>query len=172
MILAALIGFALAQTCTSGTQIATFNLCLKNQLTSPSGAIGPVTVDASCASVKDDQPTFYSCLCSRWTNAVGCYNQNCPQDVTLSSAVQSQKQFCDAAAANPQPIGPSGPVGNLPPLNSTTGTSPVVAGSPPKPSSSPSTTFTPGSNAALSPILSNIMIFGEFGVMLVLANVL
>ncbi|KAI9202424.1 uncharacterized protein BJ171DRAFT_514032 [Polychytrium aggregatum] len=84
-----------AQSCPNGLQ-ATFNLCVSN-------ALGAGNNDAftACTLLQNDQPSYYKCLCDKFTAVNLCYSNFCSTDPGASASLQQQTSFCGAVSNLP-----------------------------------------------------------------------
>jgi hypothetical protein len=51
--------------CSTGASVLTFRQCARDALITPNNVGGANDATEACASLRNDQPAYYSCLCSR-----------------------------------------------------------------------------------------------------------
>jgi hypothetical protein len=144
--------------CSAKIQNNPFSLSWNSQFTNHFGDIKSLKVKNSCLASRDYLRPCRDSLCSQ--------GEKNPKDLSCFSAVRSRKQPSFIVEAQFQPNGPSQFIRAMPTISK------IVAYTGPDDTTPKATPVVFGNTAALSPLLSNIMVFGEFGVMLILANVL
>lgn len=161
----------LAQSCTSekGQLALQFDACIKTALVNADGLVGPTDALQSCISLKGTDSLYFACLCTRYTNVVQCYTNNCPRDTSLASFQSSQDNFCAQAQQETNPNVATNFAGTLAPLpsgsrNLAAGAKTTVAATP-----KPTAEF---SNQALNPFVTSALIFGEVFALAIFTNLL
>ncbi|KAJ3237410.1 hypothetical protein HDU81_009508 [Chytriomyces hyalinus] len=76
----------------------TFNTCLSNQLTAPSG-ISYVSAETYCQLFSANQAQWYACLCTQSAKVVDCFTAACSSDPNMGAAKNAKDNYCSAATA-------------------------------------------------------------------------
>ncbi|KAJ3246678.1 hypothetical protein HDU78_006428 [Chytriomyces hyalinus] len=76
----------------------TFNTCLSNQLTAPSG-ISYTSAETYCQPFSANQAQWYACLCTQSAKVVDCFAAACSSDPNMGSAKNAKDNYCSAATA-------------------------------------------------------------------------
>ena len=113
----------------------TFEQCQRIALADLNGLVGPTSATEVCASLANDQPTYYKCLCERYEAVLYCFTNYCPGDPGLAPANQSKVQFCEASNVFSVP---SASEQSLPPLSTFASPTGISSSTHPPKSSTPS----------------------------------
>ena len=94
--------FVLCQipSCSSGNNLPTFNVCVRDALMGNTGNMFQQVTEA-CQSLVLDQKAYYTCLCDKNAAVVNCFNLFCPAEQSATGFAQSQTQFCAAVKGLP-----------------------------------------------------------------------
>ncbi|KAI8833441.1 hypothetical protein BJ741DRAFT_269832 [Chytriomyces cf. hyalinus JEL632] len=94
-----------ANTC--GATTAIFNRCIQDLLFVPSGMVY-ASVEDFCKPVSlQGDLARYNCLCSKFKVVMLCYETNCPNDASYSTAYKTEANYCEAASQYAPTVSPT-----------------------------------------------------------------